>query len=235
MEKQFKCCLIDDEPIARRVIKTYLAPMQDYKVIQECGDAFEALQFLKKQQLDLLFLDIKMPGLSGLDFLKGLANPPKVILITAFREYALEGFELDVVDYLLKPVSQVRFLQALAKFEARVEVKQGQGEAIQAEKEFLVVLADRQHVKVFKKEVLVLESQGDYVCITAARGTVRTKANLGALIQELSDVVIQTHRSFAVNTERITAFTKEEVYIDKHIIPIGRKYKAEVMRVLTGA
>lgn len=230
MEKQYKCCIVDDEPIARRVVSGYLNPLPDYTLVRDFGDAFEAMHFVKQNQIDLLFLDIKMPGITGLDFLRGLSNPPKVILITAFRDYALEGFELNVVDYLLKPVSQARFLQALSKFEARV--KPASLAAPAAEKKNLLVKVERRHVKVELQKILFVESKGDYVHIHTTSDSLKSNINLSALIQELPGYFLQTHRSFVVNTQHLKSFSKEEIQLDGKVIPIGRKYKAMVLQRL---
>ncbi len=155
----YKCLIVDDEPIARRIIKNYLGKQPDFSVQGEVGSAMEAFKVLAKESVDLLFLDIQMPELNGLDFLRTLANPPKVILVTAFREYAFEGFELDVVDYLLKPVPENRFQVALDKFRKTVPAPSSLLQDFKHH--FLFIRADRKHHKIDFQDIQYLESQGD--------------------------------------------------------------------------
>lgn len=228
----YKCLVVDDEPIARRVVKNYLKELPDYQVVEEFGDAHQVLAFLKEHQVDLLFLDIKMPGLSGLEFLKALSHPPKVILVTAYREFALDGFELNVVDYLLKPVSQGRFLQALSRFEERSGSQSHQIEI--AEKDHILVKSDRKTFKLPLEKIRFLESQGDYVNFHLEDERISSKMNLGELDKELPAAFIRTHRSFVVNSQYVKAFTAEEVELNEGHIPIGRSYREEALAKLRG-
>lgn len=229
----YKCLIVDDEPIARRIVKGYLAPLPNYEVVAEAGSAYEALGFLGEHAIDLLFLDIRMQGLDGLGFLRVLKSPPKVILITAFREFALEGYSHDVIDYLLKPVSEERFLRALGKFESRMmpnEIPQTEG----FPQGHIWVKSDRKNIKIELEQVLYLESQGDYILFHQEGESQRSKMKWSELETLLPSTFVRTHRSFVVNNQWVTAFGSEEVEIGSVRIPIGRSFKDEALERLRG-
>jgi len=222
--------VVDDEPIARRVVKNYLSELPNYEVVEEFGDALKVLTFLKNHSVDLLFLDIKMPGLNGLEFLKALNLPPKVILITAYREFALDGFELNVVDYLLKPVGQGRFLKALSRFEERHEQH---SESLEPESDqFILVKSERKTFKLAFNDIRLIESQGDYVKFQMYEESILSKMNLSELLELLPSNFIRTHRSFIVNGKFVKAFTAEEVELEGSLAPIGRSYREQALAKL---
>ncbi|WP_053405655.1 LytTR family DNA-binding domain-containing protein [Persicobacter sp. CCB-QB2] len=228
----YKCLIVDDEPIARRIIKNYLGKQADFVIQGEAGSAMEAFKVLAKAPVDLLFLDIQMPEVNGLDFLRTLANPPKVILVTAFREYAFEGFELDVVDYLLKPVPESRFLLALDKFR---KMKPLQASQLQDFKQhYLFIRADRKHHKIDFQDIQYLESQGDYVEIFGSAQHWRTKATLGTLAEQLPPHFLKIHRSFIVNMEQLTAFNRELVEVGGKTLPVSKRFREEVITFFEG-
>ena len=164
-----KCIIVDDEPIASQVIQNYLDKLDTFEIVKISNNALNAFEYMQSNPVDLVFLDIQMPKMSGLEFLKALQKPPKVIIVTAFREYAYEGFELDVVDYLLKPVSFERFLKAINKYNSSIsdnaKLKDVSEPVLHSEHELLWVRADRKNVKIDIGEIKYVEGLKDYVKI----------------------------------------------------------------------
>jgi DNA-binding LytR/AlgR family response regulator len=234
--QNYNCLIVEDEPLAAEVLEDYIkqVPFLDLKGI--CTDALFALDFLQKENIDLIFLDIHLPKLKGLDFLKVLKNPPKVILTTAYHEYALQGYELNVLDYLLKPIEFSRFLQAVNKLEQSKTSKNFENEAITGtnkERIFHFFNVDKKKIKIYEDEILYIESLKEYVRIFTASQNLITKFQLGQ-IEDILDKThfIRTHRSFLVAKDKIEAYTATHVEIKGKEIPIGRNYKELVMSLL---
>jgi DNA-binding LytR/AlgR family response regulator len=230
-----KCLIIDDEPIARDVIRAHLEKLDDFEIAGEYDNAVEALSFLKQYRIDLLFLDISMPRLSGLDFLRSLSRPPKTIITTAYREHALDGFELHVVDYLLKPISFERFLQAIdyyyeslsSPFSLNASVSPLTGDA------FLYLRDNRKTHKIFLSEITLIESIGEYIKVHTEEKQVMTRCSLSNIERALPGKhFLRTHNSYIVPVARITAFTKSTIEIGKLEVPVSRKYKNQVIKAL---
>ena len=226
-----KCLIIDDEPLAQNVIENYLKEFSFIEVVAKCDNALNALDWMKKQKIDLIFLDISMPFISGIDFIKTLKNPPAIILTTAYREYAVESYELNVLDYLLKPISFERFLKAINKLDNQAAelVK-----PVHEEKEndvFIYVKSDKKNVRVLLKEILFIESVKDYIKIHLLTGiSIITQMQISAIEQRLPESFLRIHRSFIVSKDKITAYTQHDLEIGKHQIPIGRSYKMIVSK-----
>lgn len=232
-----KCLIVDDEPPAREVLKRYVEEMPGLELCGECGNAIQALGFLQQQAIDLIFLDIRMPQLSGVDFLKSLKNTPKVIFTTAYSEYALEGYELDVVDYLMKPVRFERFLKAVNKaFPLQGHTPVALEPAPEKEKRaesFVYFRADRKMVKVLLSDILYIESMKDYVKVITDSHSIITKQSISSVETMLPEKkFIRTHRSFIVSVDKIKSFTNELIEIGKTEIPIGKLYRNTVLKVL---
>ncbi len=234
-----RCLIVDDEPIAQQILCNYLKNLSSFEVIACCKNALEAFEKLQKQPIDLLFLDIHMPQMSGLDFLRTLQNPPQVILTTAYRDYAVEGFELEVLDYLLKPISLTRFIQAIDKYQrARDQASPSTFEVNLANTAsesgaFLYVRADRKIRKIFLKDIFLIEGLKDYVKIHTIEEVILSKQVLAQIAEKLpSDQFLRCHRSFIVALDQIKAFSAEFVEIQDREIPIGRSYKQQVIQVL---
>lgn len=226
-----QCLLVDDEPIARRVLKSHLTKVQGFAVAGECGTALECFSLLQHQPTDLLFLDIQMPQLNGLELLRSLQHRPKVIIVSAHREYALDGFELDVVDYLLKPVSFARFLKALDKYRQRLAVTaQAPEEEVP---DHLLIRADRKTVKLMLADVRYIESMSDYLKIYTGEGMLMTKEKISILEQKLPAHFLRIHRSFILNTHHLQAFTHETVEVGGKELPISRSFRQEVLEKLS--
>jgi len=199
--------------------------VEQLEVVAVCNTAFQSMEIMKKERIDLLFLDIQMPELSGISFLRTLQNPPKVIFITAYKEFAAEAFDLNAVDYLLKPMSLERFLKAVNKV-INTSISLEEGQNIHVERECLYLKANRKTVKIFLDEIIYVESAKDYIKIYRQLNTpLMVKYSLTALAAKLPhSLFVRVHRSFIVAVNRITAFTNYDVEIGKIEIPIGRQY-----------
>lgn len=233
--KTITCLVVDDEPAARNIIERYIQQLPMLKLLGECGNAIHAMDIMQAQQVDLLFLDINMPQLSGTDLLRVLKNPPKTILITAHEEFALQGYELDVVDYLLKPVQFNRFLKAVQKVAhiQPVSLNDVQTSSLPAQEPFIYFRADRKMVKVLLKDILYVESMKDYIKVFTTAGIIITKLSISSLEELLPESsFIRTHRSFIVSLQKIRSFTPEVIEIDKAEVPIGKLYRNSVLKVL---
>ncbi|MFT5619502.1 MAG: two-component system LytT family response regulator [Arenicella sp.] len=232
----YKCLIVDDEKLARGLLETHLSQLDDFELVASCASAIEASKVLQQNQVDLLFLDIEMPVLKGTDFFKNLLQKPKVIFTTAYRDYALEGFELDAVDYLLKPIVFQRFFKGIEKFLATQKEKiitesQGVIQSIKESNPYLFIRENRKQVKIFLDDILYIESLKDYIKIHLAGETHLTKCGISAFEDQLDSRFMRVHRSFIVNSEKVTAYTKQDVEIGEQEIPIGENYKESLERL----
>ncbi len=231
---KISCIIVDDEPLARTAIRSLLSRFEDMEVVAECEDTFEALKVLQGKKVDLMFLDIQMPEVSGLDFLRSLKNPPAVILTTAHREYALEGYELDVLDYLIKPISFERMMKAIDKYyhhHSRTMVPASQAE--EQQDNFITIRADRKNIRLRLDDILWISSLKDYVQLYTKEEKYITQVPIGEIEQQLPDeMFLRIHRSYIVNVSRVTAFTGQDVEIGQVELPIGRSYKNLVFNLL---
>lgn len=224
-----RCLIVENEPLAARLLEKHIAQFSQLTLAGSAWNAFEAFELLKQESVDLIFLDIQMPGLTGIDFIKSMSNPPDVIFTTAYREYAVESYELDAVDYLLKPITIDRFFRAIQKYLQRRESPAPQRPPIPTPEEgvpdHLYVNANRKHVKIVFEDVLFIESLKDYIRIHTTGQAVVTKEKISAFEDQLPDYFLRIHRSFIVNTRQVTAFTANDVEIGDREIPIGVSYK----------
>ena len=232
-----RCLIVDDEPPARDIIKQYIADTPMLQLCGECGNAVQAISFLQQHPVDLIFLDIQMPQLSGTDFIKTLSHPPKVIFTTAHPEYALEGYELDVIDYLLKPIRFDRFLKAVNKAYQQTDLRNSpERSTVEPEHKdaFVYFRADRKMMKVILSDILYIESMKDYVKVVTGNETIITKQSISSVEAMLPEQkFIRTHRSFIVAAAAIYSFTSELINVGKTEIPIGRLYRQQVLKTLT--
>jgi two-component system LytT family response regulator len=231
-----RCLIVDDEPPAREIIKQYIADTPMLQLCGECGNAIQAIGFLQQHEIDLIFLDIRMPQLSGTDFLKTLSHPPKVIFTTAHPEYALEGYELDAMDYLLKPIRFDRFLKAVNKAYQQTAIRNlSERSTVELEKKdpFVYFRADRKMMKVMLADILYIESMKDYVKVVTGNETIITKQSISSVEAMLPEQkFIRTHRSFVVSAAAIHSFTSELINVGKTEIPIGKLYRQQVLKTL---
>jgi DNA-binding LytR/AlgR family response regulator len=218
--------IVDDEELARELVASHLSSLANFELVASCESAVEALQLMQKEKIDLLFLDIEMPVLKGNDFYKHLITKPKVIFTTAYRDYALDGFELSAVDFLLKPIVLRRFMAAIEKFLA--STKENKVHMVTPPKEdFIYIQHNKKHIKVQLDEILYIESMKDYIRIQLSNNKITVKHAIGAFEEKLDDRFLRVHRSFLVNTHKITAYTKQDIEVGTQEIPIGQLYKKE--------
>lgn len=226
---KMRCLLVDDEPIALDVLTAYVGQLTVLELAGRCQSAVEAFGVLQIQPVDLLFLDIQMPRLSGLELLRTLPHPPKTIIVSAYREYALDGYELNVVDYLLKPVSFERFVRAVGKAGANQVTQPSAVHPATDEEPFLFVRQDRRLVRIELRDIVSLESQRDYVKIITTTHEVMTRQTIGYYEELLpAERFIRIHRSFIVAKAKIQAITDAHIEVPGQTLPIGRHYKQNV-------
>lgn len=231
----YTCVVVDDEDLARRLIENHLSQLENFKVIASCGSAIEASKVLKTEQVDLLFLDIEMPVLTGTDFFANLILKPKVIFTTAYRDYALDGFELNAVDYLLKPISFGRFFKAIEKFLEQQQPKNDTPKEIsEVSSDYIFVRKDRKQVKVFFNDIQYVESVKDYIKIVTQNENHIVKHSMTSFEELLDHRFVRTHRSYIVNTNKVTAYTKQDVEIGKIEIPISESQRRKVQAFFKG-
>lgn len=231
--KIYKCFIVDDEPLALNVIEQHLSKFSQFEVCGKSTDPVEALTQIKRLQPDLLFLDIEMPEITGLDLIASIQHKPEIIITTAYREYAVEGFDLNVLDYLVKPIPFKRFVQAIDKF---LEQKLPHTAAVVPnDPAYLFVKADRKTIKIALDDVLYVEGVKDYVKIVLLNQKIITKISIGNFFKTLpKDRFLQVHKSFLVARNKISAFTAHDVEIGDLEIPIGRAYKEAFLRDVGG-
>ncbi len=229
-----KYLIIDDETVAHDIIKGYCDMLPDMQLQQHCYDAIEALTYLKKHQVDLIFLDLNMPKLKGFDFLKTLTYPPKVIVTTAYQEYALEGYELNVVDYLLKPFSFERFLMAIQKATNTAGTASEPTQSMTGHQPNSIFLrSNKQYIQVNLADVLYLESAGNYVKLIMTEESILVRDKLSELSTKFPpDYLIKVHKSFAVVRSRIKRIAGNRIYIKDHELPIGKTYRQDIETLL---
>lgn len=239
--KKIICLVIDDEPPARDILKKYIADVDLLALAGECSNAVETLSFLQNHLVDLLFLDIKMPNILGTSFLRTLKSPPKVIFTTAFRKYAIDGFDLNAVDFLLKPISFERFLKAVNKVmnmdiaitkdpASLNEILPGQSNP------FLYFRSDRKMMKVFLEDILYIESLKDYIKVVTKNNIVISKQAISSLGEMLpKNEFIRVHRSYIVAINKIDSYSADIIGIRKTEIPIGRLFNHDVKKMLNSS
>lgn len=228
---KYTCLIVDDEPIAVRVVRNHLQNFSNIEVAGECANAIEALEFLGKQPVDLLFLDIQMPQLTGIELIKSMNHPPLVIITTAYRDFAVDAFDLDVIDYLLKPFSLARFAKAIGKFYQKVNEKTGVAAVPESAQipDFIFIKADKKNYKVDLNDLVYLESLGDYVNVHTRTDKITTKERITNLFEKLpASQFLRIHRSYVVSVQHIDAILSGCIEVGKVKLPIGRNYKDQV-------
>ena len=229
-----KCLIIDDESLAREALRVYIEKMPELEIVDECENAINAMASLRKKQVDLIFLDIEMPEIDGISFLQMLKNIPGVIFTTAYRSYAVDAFDLDVIDYLLKPISFDRFASAINKYYERSnKAQRGQSEMKNETTNYLNVKADRKTYKIDISKILYIESLKDYVKIVSSDESIVTHDSLSNLEIFLNEYgFIRIYNSFIVSTDKIRSFDAESVFLENKELPISRTYKKSVLALL---
>lgn len=222
---QIKCVITDDEPTACEGLQRYVEKVDFLSLMAVCEDAMQLNTLLQTGQPDLLFLDIEMPYLSGLELLASLAHPPHVIITSAYEKYALKGYELDVVDYLLKPISFERFLKAVNKVHNLLQ----QEEHLEESDDFIFVRSDRQMHKVFLKDIRVVEGLENYVCIYTENSKLLVRSTMKRMIEALPQgTFLQVHKSYLINQKKIDKIDGNRIIVGQHAIPVARNFREEV-------
>lgn len=237
--------IVDDEPLALEVLETYIQRMPSLTLVSKCSHAIEAFEAIHTHKVDLMFLDIQMPQITGIDFLKTLSNPPKVILTTAYPNYALDGYELNVVDYLLKPISFERFVKGVQKAMELLQTTKdvsvaeqtptpaAPAETEEVKPDYIFVKADKKLIKVKFEDIYFVEGLKDYVMLYTPTGRIVTLQTMKSLEEKLPpEHFIRVHRSYIVNIHHISMLESSHLFIDKKEIPIGKNYKDELLVVI---
>ncbi len=229
-----RCLIVDDEPLAIQLLKAHVEQVSLLELTGTCDNALDAFEVLKSKPVDLLFLDIQMPMLTGVEFLKSLPTPPRVIFTTAYRDYAMEGYELNIVDYLLKPITFERFFKAINKYleltRSTAPLPQPSELGVPKQDEpHIYINVNKKYHKVLFIDILYIESLKDYLKLHLTEGSLVTKEKISEFMEKLPDSFLRIHRSYIVNQMHITAFTATDIEIGRMEIPIGGNYKMEVM------
>jgi DNA-binding LytR/AlgR family response regulator len=221
-----RCLIVDDEPLAQEVMVNYIKRLPELECIGVCKNALEAFTVLHQEQIDLMFLDIKMPGISGLDFLRSLKKPPAVIFTTAFADHAVEGFELDAVDYLLKPITFERFGKSINKFLKVQTIEQQQS------KNYSYFKVSGKLIKILHADILYAHSVKDYIQLCTTQKNYLTHMTMKYLCELLpADTFIRVHRSYLINKAHISAISRATIKIGDEEIPIGDNYKINLEKL----
>ncbi len=229
-----KYLIVDDEHIAHDIIKGYCDLLPNLELMQSCYDALEALDYLNKNQVDLIFLDLNMPKLKGFEFLKTLTSPPKIIVTTAYQEYALEGYELNIVDYLLKPFSFERLLKAVNKAASTTTKAQASGsKSNEIHTQHIFLRENKKYIQVAIDTIRYMEAAGNYTKVITSIETITVREKISDLLSLLpSEDFMQVHKSFAVAMKHISSIEGNRIAIANYIIPIGKMYKMQIKHLL---
>ena len=246
--KKIRCIIVDDEKLARTLLETYIKKLPQLSLVQSCKSPLEALECLQSQPIDLMFLDIQMPDLTGIELLQSLPNKPIVIFTTAYAEFALEGYQLDVTDYLLKPFSFNRFVQGVTKATQQIELKKGgmtqakvidtPSEPMTVPKNHLIIKAEHKTFKVKFSDIVYIKSVGEYVTYYTQNTTqkIMTLQSLRKLESEIlpPDQFIRIHRSYIVAIDQVQVLEGNELVIGQERLPVGKTYREEVLKRIFG-
>ncbi len=226
--------IVDDEPIAHRIIEGYCKSLPHLKLLEHCYDALQAIEFLNDHQVDLIFLDLNMPKLRGFEFLRTLTNPPKVIVTTAYKEFALEGYELDITDYLLKPFSFERFVKAVNKVTNTTTVSPAVAPIVQSESaESIFLKGDKKHFQVFIDDILFVEAYGNYSKVHTNREMIITHEKISQMEKDLkSHNFIRVHKSFLIARKKIKEIEGNLLLIGENKVPVGQTYRSILKKLL---
>jgi DNA-binding LytR/AlgR family response regulator len=236
------CLAIDDEPLALNVLKEFCQKVDYLNLVAVCTNPFEALQWINRQQIDLIFLDIQMPNITGIEFVRTLKNPPLIVFTTAYSNYALEGFELNAIDYLVKPISFERFLKAINKAYEIITLRKNKLNPFTFKHEekveylslpYLIVKAEYKSIKIDIDQILFIEGLKDYIKIYAGTKPVLTKSTMKNIEEKLpANVFVRVHKSFIVSLPKINAIENNRIIIGEKRIPIGHQFKAHFYELI---
>lgn len=233
---KIKCLIADDEPPARELLVSYITRLDQLEIVGQCANALETFEFLQKKEIDLLFLDIQMPKMSGLELIKSLHNRPGIVLTTAFREYAVEGFELDVLDYLVKPVSFERFLKTISKYNhyySGGNTNESSPLADPFDSAYMFFKVNKDMVKIYLKEIIYIESIKDYLKIVTQEKSYITYQRISYMEEKLPENrFIRIHKSYIIAHDKIRTFRNDMLKIGNADLPVGRFYRQKFVETL---
>lgn len=221
-----RCLIVDDEPLASKIIATYLKPIHNLELVKICHNSMDAFNSINEHDVDLIFLDINMPEISGIDFLRSLKNPPLVIITTAYREFAVESFELDVVDYLIKPIPLQRFMKAMSRVNKLISAVEEHVNS--SEEQFIFLKVDKKMIKVNLNDIYFIESLKDYIRVNTDSGSYITHQTLTGITDILpTNEFLRIHRSYTIHLDKVTAVQGNALELNGKWLPIGRNYTQE--------
>lgn len=231
---KLKCLIIDDEPLAHQILEKYISSLGTLEIVKKCSNALEAIEYLNQYDIDLIFLDIKMPDLTGIDFLKTLSKKPKIIITSAYSEYAIDSYEYSVTDYLLKPFSFERFLKAVNKvFDSFSSEKSSKSENVKDEKDFIFVKSDKINHKLYFDDIDYIEGFGNYAKFFTKKGMLVTSETLTNIENKLPEITfVRVHKSFIVSLNKIDQIEGNTIRIGNKSIPVGKYYKKSFDNIL---
>lgn len=225
-----RCIIVDDEPLSLETLEAYIKDTPSLQLVAQCQDAFQAMDVLKKEQIDLIFLDINMPKLSGISMLKSLKNPPLVVFTTAYSDYAVEGFELDAIDYLLKPFSFERFIKAVNKASDRLRKNENTNKS---NGNYIMLKSDKKMYKIDLDDIMYIQAYGDYVKVISSQKTLLTHSTMKKMEESLSNEdFIRIHKSYIIALKHIIMIEGNQVKINDEFLPIGISYKENLFKKL---
>jgi DNA-binding LytR/AlgR family response regulator len=233
-----RCLIVDDEVPATELLTSHVNRIEDFEITGICNNALDAFTFLQKNPVDLVFLDIQMPRMSGLELVRSLPEKPSVIFTTAYREYGVDGFELDALDYLVKPITFDRFLKAVAKFNQQVLLKKGLDQTHENnafDKAYMYFKVNRDLVKIFLKNIVYIESIRDYIKIITENQSIVSYQRIGYMEEKLPEnKFLRIHKSYIVSLDKINSFSNDCVNIGNFSLPVGRSYKQKFLQHVGG-
>lgn len=232
---KIKCLIVDDEPPARDLLVAYVSRLDDLELGGQCSSATDAFSFLQKNEVDLVFLDISMPRMTGLELIKSLSRRPQIVLTTAYREYAVEAFDLEVLDYLVKPIPFERFLKSIARYHQLLPSERPVETPLSGafQQAYLFLKVNKDMVKIFLKDILYIESIRDYLKVVTAEKTYVTYLRIGYMEEKLPEGhFVRIHKSYIIPLAKVEAFRYDTVKIAEHRLPVGRSYKQHLSGAL---
>lgn len=233
-KSSFRCVIVDDEVLARQLLAGHLEKLPQFELVASCANAIDASQVLASESVDLLFLDIEMPVIRGTDYYRSLVRPPAVVFTTAYRDYAVDGFDLEAVDYLLKPITFPRFFRAVERFLAAHSRPLPHEPKASLQSTALFVRVDRKDLRIACADILFIKGLKDYARIHTAKRVYTTKETLSGLADRLGPDFIRIHRSYIVNRQRVTAVSRHEVELAEVELPVGDAYRDTALTLLSG-
>ncbi|MCT2560967.1 LytR/AlgR family response regulator transcription factor [Chryseobacterium herbae] len=227
VSKKYNCLIVEDEPIAAEILENFISRDEELHLVAKCSDAVYAGSLLNRYEIDLMFLDLHLPVVKGFDFLKKLKNPPLVIVTTAYHQYAVEGYELDIVDYLMKPIPYDRFVKAVEKFKYLMNAEEALLEA--ADREHIFISSGKKQIKIILHDIFFIESLREYIHVHTKSGTITVKMPISRIEESLDPkMFVRIHKSYIVSRSKIEVRSASMIQVNGKKLPIGRTYKPSI-------